>query len=54
MNTNILIIDFVKNNWILILLSILLLSKIIPPEWAGFWKYKNDKAEDGQPRRLLF
>ena len=40
--TNELIINFIQNNWILILLLYFSLIRIIPPEWAGFWKHKDD------------
>ena len=51
MQGNIAVIDFIKNNYLLLGLLILLILKIIPPEWAGFFKYNdNDKAKGKAPR----
>jgi len=47
MSTNRLIIEFVINNYILIGLLLLFIVKIVSPEWAGFWKFNNNKESDG-------
>lgn len=39
MNTNILVISFIKNNILLLAIFLLLIVKVIPPEWSGFNKY---------------
>lgn len=52
MNSNIEIIKFVENNYLILWLMILFLIRIIPPEWAGFWKYNNNKESDGNAPKL--
>ncbi len=47
MDANKLVLDLILNNWILVLLFLFSIVKIIPPEWAGFWKYNNNKESDG-------
>jgi len=46
------IINFVKENNLFIGLFVLLIVRIIPPEWAGFWKYNNNKEVDGRAQRI--
>lgn len=46
------IINFVKENYLFIGAFILLIARIIPPEWAGFWKYNNNKEIDGRAPRI--
>lgn len=52
MDTNSLIIDFVKNNYLAIILILFSILKIVPPEWAGFWKYVNNKESEGKAVRI--
>ncbi|RJR16270.1 hypothetical protein C4579_00335 [Candidatus Microgenomates bacterium] len=47
MQTNWLVIDFVINNFLLLIIILISILKILPPEWAGFWKYNNNKESDG-------
>ena len=59
MKTNDIIINFVKENCLLIGLFVLLIIRIVPPEWAGFWKYKNNREIEGKapkitPLRFIF
>lgn len=55
-NTNSVVINFVKDNYILLIISLMLIIilplKIIPPEWAGFWKYNNNKKNEGQAPKI--
>jgi len=52
MDSNRLIIEFITNNWILILLFSFTITKVIPPEWAGFWKFNNNIKSDGLSPRI--
>lgn len=47
MNTNRLIFEFFLNNWVLVVVLLLFIIKMVPPEWAGFWKFKYDKDPEG-------
>lgn len=47
MQTNQLVISFVINNFLLLIILLVSVLKILPPEWAGFWKYNNNKESDG-------
>jgi len=51
---NLQIINLIKDNFILIAFVILMLLRIIPPEWAGFWKYQNNKESDGRAPKISF
>lgn len=51
-NSNGLLINFIVNNYLLILLSILLVAKIVPPEWSGYWKYNNNRQADGKAKKI--
>src|SRR6185503_15570902 len=52
MDTNFIILEFVKNNYILILLAILFLVPVIPPEYAGYWKYNLNNKALGRAKRI--
>jgi len=41
------IFNLIKTYWIFLLLITVSLLRVIPPEWAGFWKYNNNKQADG-------
>lgn len=51
-NTNVEIISFFENNFILFGLILISLIRIVPPEYAGFWKYNNNKEEEGRAPRI--
>lgn len=50
--TNKEIIGFLINNIVLILLLIISILRIVPPDWAGFWKFNNNKEADGIAPRI--
>jgi len=52
MQTNVHIIDFLKQNYLLVIIFLLFIPKIIPPEWCGFWKYNkfNDPSSGLAPK----
>jgi len=52
MQTNQLVIDFLINNFLLLIIILVSILKIIPPEWAGFWKYNNNKESDGLASKI--
>jgi hypothetical protein len=52
MYTNSYLIDFFRNNSILLVLLLLSAIHIIPQEWAGYWKYNNNRKEDGRAPRM--
>lgn len=52
MQTNQLLIDFIVNNFVLLLILLISILRVIPPEWAGFWKYNNNKESDGHAIKL--
>lgn len=54
MKSNIFLIDFIINNILLIGLVIFSAIKIVPAEWAGFWKYNNNKKSDGIAPKITF
>ena len=52
MSTNNIIINFIINNIYLIALFLLFTIRIVPPNWAGFWKYNNNKEKDGNAPKI--
>jgi hypothetical protein len=52
MDTNFIVFEFVKNNYILILLILLFLAPVIPPEYAGYWKYNLNNKALGRAKRI--
>ncbi len=48
--TNIKVLIFLANNIILILLFAVSILRIVPPEWAGFWKFNNKETDGRAPR----
>jgi len=52
MRTNTLVIDFLKNNFLLMGLFIICIWRIIPQEWAGFWKYNNNRESEGRAPKI--
>lgn len=54
METNALIISFIKGNCLLIILVILLGIRVIPPQWAGLWKYNNNIESSGKAAKISF
>ena len=52
METNILIINFVKDNIILLVLSVASIINIVPPEWAGLFKYNNNDSQQGKAKKI--
>src|SRR5258708_18113241 len=51
-STNIAIVNFLINNIVLILLLAISILRVVPPEWAGFWKFNNNKESDGRAPRI--
>lgn len=51
-STNSEVIIFLEKNIILIVLLVISILKIVPPEWAGFWKFTNNKESDGKAPRI--
>lgn len=54
MITNNIIFDFIINNFLLLVIFILFIIRIIPPQWAGFWKYNNNQEADGKANKISF
>lgn len=52
MDTNSVIITFILKNILLVLLLVVSILRVIPPEWAGFWKFNNNKEKDGRAPRI--
>lgn len=48
------ILNLLISNFILIVLILVSILKIIPPEWAGFWKYNNNREADGLAPKITF
>ncbi len=46
------LLDFVLNNYVGLLLFVLLTIKVVPPEWAGYWKYNNNSQAEGPAKRM--
>lgn len=51
-DTNKAIINFVINNYLLIIVLLVSILRVIPPEWAGFWKHKDDDASKDRALRI--
>ncbi len=52
MNTNLTILEFFQNNWILLCILIVLILNLVPPEWAGYWKYVNNDPAFGKAKKI--
>jgi hypothetical protein len=51
-DTNTSILNFLADNYLLIILILLLIIKIVPPEWAGFWKYNDNNPASGRAKKI--
>src|SRR6266487_1869890 len=52
MNTNIQIVQFYLNNYLFLWLVVVLLLPIIPPEWAGYWKYNHNNPTEDRAKKI--
>lgn len=53
MNTNLFLLDLIKNNWIPVIL-LCVFPRVIPSHWGGGWKYNdNDKTHGLMPKLTI-
>lgn len=52
MATNDILVKFLSANYLGCILLVVSLVKIFPSEWTGFWKYNNNRPEDGIAPRI--
>ena len=52
LETNSLIVAFLTGNFFSLAILLASLIKVIPPEWAGFWKYNNNNSAEGKAQKI--